>query len=309
MADGDQIVIPVDPAIIPDGLGLGRNVFHDPRSRAFAVSVPMGIEIRSVRHDVVKTTLNQGNIGACTRFSLQMALMTRPLWNGLWNFTNEDGWRGYARQTQIDPFPGTFTYPPPGGQDTGSDGNSAAWVAREQGLITGWSHAFGVQQSLETLMLQPDTTGTIWTQTMFYPDADGRVHPTGAVAGGHQYERIGYDAERRRLWCLTPWGQWGPFGDGTFYIALDDYANLLAQNGDVTVPKVGTAPPPQPPQPQPQTAHVFGTKYGRYYHRPNHRVTGWVYVYEWAGPAQARLAGRYPCHVCRPAMSASIDDE
>jgi hypothetical protein len=280
---------------------LGRHLNHDDRSRAYALA-PMGAPIVSVRHNHIGPVLNQGNLSSCTGNAMTQCLMTLPLWRNGWAFTENDAVSLYSLATQIDPFAGS--YPP---SDTGSDGLSVCKAAQQRGFISSYAHAFGLQASLESLTQQPDITGTPWLQSMYYPDADGRVHPTGGVVGGHEYLRIGVDAESHHVWFLNSWGDgWGQ--GGLFYMTWDDYGSLLAQGGDVTVPRVAGAPAPGP-TPQPTTQHVYGTATGRYYHRGSHQVRGWVYVYDWSSPLQARAVGRYPCPVCRPVMAASVDDD
>lgn len=191
--------------------------------------------LKSVRHRRVAKLRDQDGLGSCTFFSLMNALLTAPLYRPgrAKLFTFEYGKAGYSRATQIDPFLGEF---PP--SDTGSSGLAACKVAAELGLITSYQHAFGGAQARAALVAQSVIQGTVWTEAMFYPDKDGRIHPTGSEVGGHQYCLYGLDVERRRTWIWNTWLEWGLDGKGLAYLTWDDHDNLLDRQGDVQVPVV-----------------------------------------------------------------------
>jgi hypothetical protein len=163
----------------------------------------------------------------------------------------------YMRATEIDPWPGT--YPP---TDTGSDGLSVAKVLTDAGAIAGYQHAFTLADALAALMFRPLITGTYWLEDMFQPTREGLIRPTGGVAGGHEYVIDEYDQTRGWVGFTNSWSAgWGM--GGRFYMEAEDFASLLAQDGDVTVFVPVTADPPRPePQREPATAadrpHVAG---------------------------------------------------
>jgi hypothetical protein len=69
---------------------------------------------------------------------------------------------------------------------------------------------------------------------MFNPDADGRVHPTGSIAGGHEIVARTLDVPGQKVWFDNSWGSsWGV--GGKFYLTFTDFGNLLSQQGDVVV--------------------------------------------------------------------------
>jgi hypothetical protein len=82
---------------------------------------------------------------------------------------------------------------------------------------------------------------------MFSPAADGRVTPTGSIAGGHEFVADEVDAENERVWFSNSWGTgWGV--EGRFFMTFADFGRLLAEQGDVTifVPLTQPAPTPAP---------------------------------------------------------------
>jgi hypothetical protein len=153
----------------------------------------------------------------------------------------------YARGTVLDGYPGTFTYPPPGGTDTGSDGGSVCKAMQELAYIAGYTWCFGVDHVLAALDTDSVMLGVNWYDSMDQPDSSGLVTitPGAQVRGGHEFICRGKDPGRRRVRCDNSWG--GSWGDhGSFDISYQDLGALLAGQGDAVVPVAATLPPPQP---------------------------------------------------------------
>jgi hypothetical protein len=217
--------------------------------------------------------LDQGQLGSCTGNAGIGCLGTDPLYDTVagvrafsqalrklirrYSFDEAGAVALYSDATRIDDSPGQ--YPP---DDTGSDGLSIAKVLKAAGEIAGYQHTFTAHDALLALTVTPFITGTNWTQDMFTPDADGRVHPTGAVAGGHEYVADEIDATNEQVWFTNSWGAgWGVVRDGRpgrFYMTFADYSALLAQQGDVTIftPLTQPAPTPTPADPDAALAAV-----------------------------------------------------
>jgi hypothetical protein len=160
---------------------------------------------------------------------MAQALNTAPLRHKGTYLTEKDALALYSEATQLDSSPGSF---PP--DDTGSDGLSVCKAAVRQGWIDSYTHAFGLSHALGALQLGPVLVGTTWHEDMFTPDSKGFVHPTGAIAGGHEYLLIGDDA-KGKLTFLNSWGSgWGR--SGRFYMTYTDFDALLKDSGDVTAP-------------------------------------------------------------------------
>jgi hypothetical protein len=242
---------------------LGRHVYHDSESRRYTYDTS-GLKIVSAKHRRRIPVLDQGSLGSCTgnagigclgtdpffgsaladheRFQEQLR-RELPALESKYSLDEAGAVWLYSDATKVDDYPGT--YPP---TDTGSDGLTVAKVLQRAGEIAGYQHTFSLDAALRALGQTPVITGTIWTEAMFYPDLDGRIHPTlgrSSVAGGHEYVLDEIDAERERVWLTNSWGT--GFGiQGHAYLTFADFGSLLAEQGDVTVFVPLTQPPPTP---------------------------------------------------------------
>jgi hypothetical protein len=228
---------------------LGRHVNHDPRSRRFPVRAD--VPIVSVRHERHVPIFDQGETGSCTGNAAVGCMGTGPFFGSVIDprFPFDEGGAVvcYSRATQLDNYPGT--YPP---EDTGSDGLSVAKALVEAGEISGYEHAFSLEQGLQALMSRPLIVGVNWMNDMFAPDPWGIVHPTGSLAGGHEFIWDEHDAAQGLEGFTNSWGEgWGD--RGRFYMHTEEWERLLAQDGDVTsfVPITEPAPVPDPSVPVP----------------------------------------------------------
>ena len=205
---------------------LGRQVVHDSRSRSFAARV--AIDRSSWRDKSVRIydPLPNPNqvVGCCTGVAKCVQL------NAVGNRVKGrvlDMWMAesiYSRNTQIDPWEGTW---PP--DDTGSSGLASAKTAIEFGLAGEYRWLFGgADEVVQAVMAgQTISVGTWWYWDMFNQDSRGLVRVGGGQAGGHQYTIRGYDVDRD--WVLGRcW--WGSFRD--FWISRADLHALLMDDGD-----------------------------------------------------------------------------
>lgn len=234
---------------------LGRNVNHDSRSRSFAVEAAPVAELASVRHQAHIETLDQGQLGSCTGDAAVLCVSMGGLWTApvagalasTGTAANQEYAVGvYSDATRLDPFPGSYLP-----TDTGSDGLSVAKVLTARELISGYRHAFGLQQALTALAGTAVIVGTSWRAAMTMPDRTGRIIPAGRVEGGHEYCLDELDVENQRVWMHNSWGPgWGV--EGRAWLAWDDLGTLLDDRGDVTVFVPATDLPPQPLPVDPQ---------------------------------------------------------
>lgn len=221
--------------------GFGRLVEHDPRSRQFAA--PRATVARSVLWGHHAPVLDQGDLGACTGFSLAQLLNTdvfaaaRP---GGRYLTAADAVQLYSLATRLDEFDGQ--YPP---TDTGSSGLGVAKAGVQLGYFGAYGHAFGFAYFVSTLQTQPVIVGTDWYEGMTDARADGMVRPTGRWAGGHEYVALGVDYDAQVLTFLSSWGdQWA--ARGRFRMTFNDFADLIDRDGDATAPAVPVQQTPPP---------------------------------------------------------------
>lgn len=229
--------IRIDEHNIGSGGRLGRHVEHDDRSRNYAVAAATST-ITRVRHRRFGV-LDQGQLGSCTGNALAGALNTLPLHVTRTHLkTEDDAVRIYSEATRIDSYPGS--YPP---DDTGSSGLAVCKAAKNEGLISSYQHAFSLEAALTALMSGPVITGVPWFEGFDTPDAQGRVSISGQIRGGHEFEIIGYqpaasgDLLDGWVIAVNSWGTgWGV--NGRFRFTARNWATLLEDNGDVTVPAV-----------------------------------------------------------------------
>jgi len=208
---------------------LGRHIQHDPASRGFPAD--QAPTIVSVTHSAVGLPLNQGNIGSCTAEALCGALDSAPdLASGATPKDQSAAIELYELETKLEHDP----YPP---NDPGGTGLWVCKAAKQLGWITSYQHAFGIDHALQALVLRPVITGINWYTSFDTPDPQGLVAitPGATVRGGHEVVADGIDAPNQLVWF---WNSWGPgFGPGgRFCMSFDTWGQLLAQQGDVTVP-------------------------------------------------------------------------
>ena len=206
---------------------LGRHIEHDTRSLAFPAA--RAVELVSVAHERHCPPFDQGDTGSCTGNAEAGLLMTDPLFVDGRVLTEADAVVLYERATHLDDIPGS--YPP---DDTGSSGLAAMKAAKELGYITGYRHAFGLQHSLEALVLAPVITGVSWYEGFDEPSKNGTVEIAGSVRGGHEFAVVGIDTDARTVRACNSWGpDWGDHG--YFQFSWDTWDQLLHERGDVTV--------------------------------------------------------------------------
>ena len=180
--------------------------------------------------------LDQGSVGACTGFAAAHAVNTEPYrkkFRGIKTLRADNAYDIYSLATTLDRWRGSW---PP--TDTGSSGLAVAKALHQLGYIRSYRWAFGFEHGLAAILKTPLLQGTYWYSGMMRPDRDGRVRPTGSVAGGHEYLWIGIDYKKSRYywqnksWFLNSWSRnWGD--RGYFYMTWDDHKKLLDKQGDL----------------------------------------------------------------------------
>lgn len=210
---------------------LGRNIVHDPKSKDHRASVPrqvLSTPLRTVQHRRYDPTPEpRQSIGNCTMVA--ECMMGNTVNNRIRGevLDMEIADKGYARATQLDPWP--YEYPP---HDTGSSGLAAAKAAVEIGISTKYEWYFGVEHILQGLQTRPISFGGYWYYDMFNATKDKPlVTPTGGKAGGHQWVLSGYNAERELIVGECWWG--AGFGiNGRFYMTVPQFRILVEDDGD-----------------------------------------------------------------------------
>lgn len=206
---------------------LDRLPEFDPRNRAYPIRALLAARPpRSYTWRLPQANLDQGSEGACVGFSWTQELASRPVVvRGL----DADYARGiyHAAQT-MDEWPGEAY------EGTSVLAGAKAVVAA--GHMGEYRWAFGLEDVIDALAWHgPVVLGIDWMNDMFDPDADGLLHATGGVAGGHAIEANGVSLKRRLVRLENSWSPaWGI--DGHAYIGFDDLRSLLANGGEACVP-------------------------------------------------------------------------
>jgi len=287
------MLIKLDERDRPDNMRLGRNVNHDPRSRAYAIKSWAAAAV-TTRHERLIPVLDQGNVGACTGHALTGALGSTGLVAPTLHALDQDdadpaevltaafALERYKRATAIDPFAGV--YPP---DDTGSDGLSVCKAAQFDGLIAGYEHAMSVDAMVTGLQSNAGIAGVSWYSSFDYP-TEGVLSllPNARVLGGHEFHVLNVDMARQWFECVNSWGPgWGD--RGRFFVPFPIMERLLREDGDATFPVPASQTPPLP---TPTITRKFNTEDAAYL--DFWASKGWIKGFTARGAREAWKRGR-----------------
>lgn len=215
---GVQVVRQRQPWVASRYAG-GRNLVHDPRSKAYRADVA-AVKPRNIVHRHYGDALNQGdllaqgiilpgkpkNLGSCTGNSGRQVQNSEPLHRpGERLYREEDAIDLYGGATRRDPWAGEW---PP--EDTGSSGLAVGAELVARGEIDRYEWGFGIDDALKLATVDTISIGSEWTEGMFDPDEGGFIAPTGATVGGHQWTVRGISWREEWVLILNSWGLgWG----------------------------------------------------------------------------------------------------
>jgi hypothetical protein len=175
---------------------------------------------------------NQGDLGSCTGNAAAGALMTVPLHQTGWNFTENDAVKIYEQATQFNPK--GEQYPP---NDDGSSGPCVADALEKDGVVASSVHATDLTAALGLLTLGPVIVGLDWYTSFDTPLSSGEcaLTPDATVRGGHEVEAFSVDPVAKVVWFFQSWGAtWGGLGNGTFFFTFATLELLFRESGDAT---------------------------------------------------------------------------
>lgn len=134
---------------------------------------------------------------------------------------------GYSWMQQNDYWPGE--------DYDGTSVRAGAKYLKSQGMITSYHWAWDVDAIVRALLEKgPVVVGTAWYMDMFIVNKEGIISVGGNSAGGHAYLLNGVNTERGLIRLKNSWGRnWGR--NGHAYIAIDDMATLMQQQGEACV--------------------------------------------------------------------------
>ena len=222
----------------PMGPRLGRHVYHDDSSRNWQAE--LAEKLVSVRHATTGLPLDQGRWGSCTAQATAGCVNTRP------NFvypmtakTEADAFTLYQLEAKME----GYTTPP---ADPGGSGLEVCKAAKQLGWISSYTHTFSIGDALLALVKRPVMTGVNWYTSFDSPDENGRVTlgPGATVRGAHEFMVNSMyvpkgatvdDLGAIVVGCTNSWGL--AYGlRGRFLMTAATWAQLLSEQGDVTVP-------------------------------------------------------------------------
>lgn len=234
---------------------LKRQINHD--SRAYRADL-RGLSNVDIEHtSPIAGKLDQGAVGDCTWNAATYVLSsdvhypheTAAVQGDITASVNDQTlWIQpcYSLEEQAD---GNGTYPP---TDDGSSGPTSGKVAKQLGLIAGYTHILSTNPEDTGAALQagPGSWGTLWKTGMDDVNTStGQVKYSGTTRGGHELCIFKNVVAAEQLWFWQSWGSWGYKGLGMGWISYDDFAKSMKDQGDVTffTPLTATPPTPLPP--------------------------------------------------------------
>lgn len=208
---------------------LGRQLVHDPRSKAFPTKVAIDKDSwvdKKIRIYDPRVNPNQCH-SECTGCAKAMEF------NAVGNrvagvvLDMDNAHEFYHNASLLDPWKGSW---PP--DDTGSSGLAAAKAAQKLGYGGEYRHVFGAADEVVQLiqMGRVVNVGTWWYEGMFKPTSTGIIAPTGDQVGGHQYIARGY-MHKLDLVLIRCW--WGKYRD--VLIHREHLNELLLDGGDAHI--------------------------------------------------------------------------
>lgn len=235
--------------------GWGRNINHDPRSKAYKAARYGTTTPKDVTWEIHIPPMDQGNLGSCVPHAGTAMLATDPFWGELGadiqkQLSSPAQAELYALQlyrdvTRADPYPGAWEP-----TDTGSDGLSLAKVLQSRGLNNGYEHVMSIDDAHAAIQKGPYPIGISFLANMETPGKDGVVSVSGRTLGGHEILVYRYDLTRDLWWCRNSWSaDWGLKGD--FAFDTPGYQKLISLQADGTPMTPVSSPAPEPVDPTP----------------------------------------------------------
>lgn len=208
---------------------LGRHLHFDDRSWNFPVQLKKGATIQTRTWTRTLKAFQQGELGSCTGNGAVGVVCTEPYRQPGVRYTQALARKVYTEASHHDTIVGAW---PP--RDTGSTVLAAIKALKTLGLTKGYRWCFGLDDVLKALStLGPVEVGLNWYEGFDQPDARGLVKVRGAMRGGHAFELLGVDAERKLVWAINSWGpEWGL--QGRFAFSWKDLDRLLHEDGEAS---------------------------------------------------------------------------
>jgi hypothetical protein len=133
----------------------------------------------------------------------------------------------YSQAQKLDAWPGE--------NYDGTSVRGGVKFLKQQNVIESYYWAFDIETLIKAVFeLGPVVVGTNWYSSMFRPDKNGVIRPTGKIVGGHAYVINGVDKNKKLFRIKNSWGKnWGK--NGYAYISFNDMTKLINQNGEICI--------------------------------------------------------------------------
>jgi hypothetical protein len=185
-----------------------------------------------------------GQFGACAAYGSCNFLTSRS-WLLRTIIGDQDRHALYHEAQQWDEWKGDFR------NYEGSSANGVALAMRDRGWITEFRWTSDPIELARAIGATPGgvLVASDWHADMMATDANGFIHASGAIEGGHMFHVPGWDAGKRCFEVFQSWGPaWGvripgyrtPADARSFArLGIDDMGALLAAGGEgLIIPKV-----------------------------------------------------------------------
>lgn len=206
---------------------LGRLPAPDPRDHAFpfAALLPAAITRRS-RYFWSGWFGDQGSTSSCVGFSWTGWLTAGPV-TQISRDWNSHALSTYSEAQRLDEWEGEAY--------DGTSVRAGAKALQAQGFISEYRWAWTADEIVRAVLdVGPVVVGTVWTESMFTPNAKGVITPDGAVVGGHAYLIDGASLDRGLVRIKNSWGRgWGLAGRG--YMTISHLAHLIDMDGEAAL--------------------------------------------------------------------------
>lgn len=208
---------------------LDRRIQFDERSRSFPVRATLTAEqIRKPRSYTWSCgiQLDQGTEGACVGFSIAHEIAARPV--VVKSADDALARQIYYRARQIDEWPGE--------NYEGTSILAGVKAAQEAGYFGEYRWCFSLSDlALAVGYKGPALLGLNWYAGQLNTDANGFIHPTGYLLGGHAILCRAVSVKGKFFTLRNSWGNsWGVNGDCR--ITFDELDRLLHEQGEACVP-------------------------------------------------------------------------
>ncbi len=216
----------------------------DPRNRAYrmAAALPEDWQTRPLpqrKHwPMTMPIRDQGSTSSCVGHGAVAFLESTPLPQRGFPFTPYQLYRDIQK---VDSWPGDEDEAP---RYFGTSVHAALRVLRDRGYCTEYRWAETLEEALRWLAFRsPLIIGVDWHQGMFTADAQGFIHATGTVRGGHCVLVSGMDTRRSAVRLTNSWGvSWGQ--NGRAWLSFEDFEKLIHARGEVAAATETKAPRP-----------------------------------------------------------------